>query len=100
MFYYDILNTKLGEILISANEQGITQLDFKNGKHFAGIGMDWIADNIKMKNVTDQLKAYFAGELHNFDVKLAPEGTDFQKKVWNELLNIPFGETRSYKEIA
>ena len=45
-----------------------------------------------------QLDEYFQGNRTRFDLKLNPHGTDFQKKVWNELLNIPFGKTRSYLE--
>lgn len=47
-----------------------------------------------------QLAAYFAGDLQSFDVPLDFRGTDFQKSVWQALLTIPFGETRSYGEIA
>lgn len=47
-----------------------------------------------------QLRAWFAGARRDFDLPLAPEGTDFQRAVWAELLRIPFGETRSYGQIA
>ncbi len=47
-----------------------------------------------------QLDEYFAGSRKTFDLPLALVGTDFQKRVWNALLEIPYGETRSYKEIA
>ena len=47
-----------------------------------------------------QLNEYFTGNRKIFDIPLHPIGTDFQKKVWGALLNIPYGETRSYKEIA
>ncbi|MGD0497860.1 MAG: methylated-DNA--[protein]-cysteine S-methyltransferase [Bryobacteraceae bacterium] len=47
-----------------------------------------------------QLRAYFDGHLRQFDLPLDPAGTDFQKRVWNALLGIPYGETRSYAEIA
>ena len=47
-----------------------------------------------------QLNEYFTGNRKIFDIPLRPIGTDFQKKVWHALLNIPYGETRSYKEIA
>jgi len=47
-----------------------------------------------------QLKEYFAGKRERFDVPLDMQGTEFQKKVWRQLLNIPFGETRSYGELA
>ena len=48
----------------------------------------------------DQLDAYFAGELESFDLPLAPHGTPFQLRVWDELTRIPYGETISYLELA
>lgn len=47
-----------------------------------------------------QLAEYLAGKRHKFDLKLAPKGTAFQQAVWKELLKIPYGQTRSYKELA
>ena len=47
-----------------------------------------------------QLAEYLAGKRKKFDVKLAPKGTAFQQKVWKELLKIPYGQTRSYKDLA
>jgi methylated-DNA-[protein]-cysteine S-methyltransferase len=53
-----------------------------------------------MFNVYTQLTDYFSGEGKYFDLPLEIEGTEFQKRVWNELLNIPYGKTISYKELA
>ena len=53
-----------------------------------------------LEQTKKQLDEYFAGNRKIFDIPLHPVGTDFQKKVWNALLDIPYGETRSYKEIA
>ncbi|MCH7973572.1 MAG: methylated-DNA--[protein]-cysteine S-methyltransferase [Bacteroidetes bacterium] len=53
-----------------------------------------------MHNVYPQLKEYFRGERKCFDLPLDIEGTEFQKKVWDELIKIPFGTTISYKELA
>src|SRR5579871_2890653 len=53
-----------------------------------------------LRQVTDQLRAYFAGELTEFDLPLDLQGTPFQKRVWEELLRIPYGETRSYSFVA
>jgi methylated-DNA-[protein]-cysteine S-methyltransferase len=47
-----------------------------------------------------QLAEYFAGERRDFDIPIAPHGTDFQQRVWRELVKIPFGETRTYGELA
>ncbi len=47
-----------------------------------------------------QILSYFEGKLQSFDVNLSPEGTEFQKKVWSELLKIPYGKTISYNDLA
>ena len=53
-----------------------------------------------LAEATRQLAAYFAGDLTEFDLPLDPQGTEFQQRVWRELLRIGYGETRSYGEIA
>lgn len=53
-----------------------------------------------LTKAADQLAEYFAGRRKEFDLPLNPEGTDFQRKIWNALQKIPFGETRSYKQLA
>ncbi len=53
-----------------------------------------------MTDVIGQLSEYFAGKRMSFDLKVKFEGTEFQKAVWNALLTIPYGETRTYKDIA
>ena len=60
----------------------------------------WIADDGAFPDAVEQLEAYFTGELTEFDLDLDMMGTPFQKKVWAALLTIPYGETRSYGEIA
>jgi methylated-DNA-[protein]-cysteine S-methyltransferase len=57
-------------------------------------------DDPYMYNIYRQLKEYFAGERKEFDVPLDLKGTEFQKRVWSELMNIPYGTTISYKELA
>jgi methylated-DNA-[protein]-cysteine S-methyltransferase len=63
-------------------------------------GMERNDSNLVLRETMLQLRAYFAGELRDFDVPLDMQGTAFQKRVWNELLRIPYGETRSYMQIA
>lgn len=53
-----------------------------------------------LREAERQLKAYLAGRLRDFDLPLAPRGTPFQQKVWAALTAIPYGETRSYKQVA
>jgi methylated-DNA-[protein]-cysteine S-methyltransferase len=61
---------------------------------------EWQVDNAAFVEVVDQLQSYFAGERKNFELDLVLEGTDFQKKVWTALQEIPYGETISYKKLA
>ncbi len=63
-------------------------------------GDQLIDDPARTARVEGQLDEYFAGDRDRFDLELAPEGTDFQKQVWNDLLDIPAGQTRTYSEIA
>lgn len=95
IFYY---NTKIGIIGIEENGTAITKLDFINKD---------VQEEILEKNETEllretikQLKEYLDGKRTLFDLPLEPKGTEFQKKVWNALKEIPYGETRSYGEIA
>lgn len=53
-----------------------------------------------LRSAAQQLAAYFSGDLQTFDVPLRLEGTDFERRVWNALLSIPYGETRTYGQIA
>ena len=67
---------------------------------FPSIGADWHEDRSALATVVDQLDAYFAGTLRSFDLPLAPQGTAFQKRVWDALLEIPYGTTTTYGQIA
>jgi methylated-DNA-[protein]-cysteine S-methyltransferase len=60
----------------------------------------WVDDDGAFDDAVRQLEAYFAGDLTEFDLELDLVGSDFQKKVWAQLLAIPYGETRTYGEIA
>ncbi|WP_109400653.1 methylated-DNA--[protein]-cysteine S-methyltransferase [Proteus sp. TJ1640] len=96
--YQDYLDAPVGfpkpYISITANEKGITSLYFVNDKDVAVNPSSVINQCIK------QLKEYFAGKRTAFSVPLAPEGTEFQSRVWKTLQTIPYGEIWSYKKLA
>jgi methylated-DNA-[protein]-cysteine S-methyltransferase len=98
--YYNIIESPIGPILLVGNEKGLKHLNFQKGKRRVEIPVDWIENYEFFREAARQLEAYFSGKLQSFDLKLAPEGTDFQKYVWKALCEIPYGETRTYKEIA
>jgi methylated-DNA-[protein]-cysteine S-methyltransferase len=60
----------------------------------------WRENNSPFAEVIRQLQAYFGGQLREFKLRLAPEGTEFQLRVWNSLRTIPYGETISYAQLA
>jgi methylated-DNA-[protein]-cysteine S-methyltransferase len=86
------LHTPLGEVTISEDGGAIVALDW-------GRGRDQEATPL-LRDACDQLQEYFDGKRMSFDLPLAPEGSDFQKRVWAALCTIPPGETRSYADIA
>ncbi|TWX63061.1 methylated-DNA--[protein]-cysteine S-methyltransferase [Colwellia sp. C1TZA3] len=97
--YYWTYQSPLGEIALTANDNGLSALAFQAGKSpitLAGL----TEDNSKFKQVIQQLTEYFNGDRKHFDLPLAPDGTNFQKQVWQALIQIPCGETKSYAWIA
>jgi methylated-DNA-[protein]-cysteine S-methyltransferase len=98
--YYHIVESPIGPILLAGDEEGLKYLNIRKGKKKIEVPDDWRENKEFFREISGQLEAYFAGELKSFDVKLAPEGTEFQKSVWKALCEIPSGETRAYKEIA
>lgn len=89
--------TKLGDICISEKDGAITNVDFF--RKTAEIG-EIIEETAPLKEADMQLQEYFLGKRTEFNLPLAPEGTPFQQKVWKALQEIPYGQTRSYGEIA
>jgi methylated-DNA-[protein]-cysteine S-methyltransferase len=88
------IKTPLGIATITGDENGISQISIS--------GEILISASIptSLQNAVFQLEEYFDGNRQTFNLKLNPKGTPFQQKVWQELLNIPFGKTCSYMDIA
>lgn len=91
--YYD---SKVGILEIEGTEKAITKVNFSDKKK---IKSDSNLPPI-LKKCLKQLDEYFKGKRQNFSLELQLEGTDFQKKVWEQLQRIPYGETASYKDVA
>ena len=88
------LKCPLGIIKVVADEKGITEISISD------LGEVSVSIPKQLEEVVTQLQDYFEGKRNIFNLKLNPKGTDFQKKVWKELLNIPFGKTISYLELS
>ncbi len=95
---FTIMPSPLGELLIARREAGLLFVEFYPIRKIPLA--DWQRDDGAFADVTGQLTAYFAGELKNFDVTLAPQGTPFQRRVWATLQTIPYGQTITYAELA
>ena len=101
IYFYDTKTKELGTIGIAADENHITNLFFeyeieniKKDKNYI------LRETFLIKKASEQLFEYLEGKRKNFELPLLKDGTDFQISVWNELIKIPYGETRSYKDIA
>jgi len=92
-----IYETKIGPIAITDNGTEITNMDIADDFYTANMN---VCETKLINNASSQLNEYLNGIRNTFDLPLNPEGTEFQKKVWAALCEIPYGETRSYKQIA
>jgi methylated-DNA-[protein]-cysteine S-methyltransferase len=94
----------VGTLLLTASAEGLTGVYFETSRHARPelplTRNDDPAARAVLEECVRQLDAYFRGTLREFDLPLSPAGTAYQKRVWDELRRIPFGETRSYGDLA
>ena len=95
-----VIDSPIGPLTLHGFDETLTRLDMHHERHAAPLPRDAERDDLAFGDAVDQLNAYFAGRLTTFDVRMQLVGTDFQKKVWSELCNIPYGETITYAEQA
>lgn len=102
MKYYTQFEGPFCDMVLVGNEKGLTNVEMMTGegKRKFELNKEWIRNDAFFEDAKQQLLEYFAGKRTTFDLKLNPQGTDFQKKVWKALSHIPFGELRSYKDVA
>ncbi|MCT4584708.1 MAG: methylated-DNA--[protein]-cysteine S-methyltransferase [Peptostreptococcaceae bacterium] len=97
--YYTEFDSEFGQIILIGDENGLFKLSIKTKEN--KINLDEFEKNDEFfKSIKKQLIEYFNKERKTFDIKLNLKGSEFQKKVWNELLNIPYGTVCTYKDIA
>jgi O-6-methylguanine DNA methyltransferase len=93
--YSSIHDSPIGPLTLVASERGLVALEFGKKER-----EDCVDDPKRLAPYHKQLNEYFAGKRQEFTVALDIRGTDFQKRCWQELLKIPYGQTRSYRQIA
>lgn len=96
--YKGQMESPVGTLFLSANEQGLTGLRFRETEEKDGEAAG--EEGAVISQAKRELEEYFAGKRTVFEVPLCLQGTPFQKKVWEALRQIPYGETRSYQEVA
>ncbi|WP_284455148.1 methylated-DNA--[protein]-cysteine S-methyltransferase [Alloalcanivorax xenomutans] len=101
----DVLTTPLGPMIALVDQQGaLVRLEFVDGQHHPASvhwrGLSYVRDAATVRPVAEQLDAYFAEQLTDFDVPLAPLGNAFLQEAWRHLRRVPYGTTISYGELA
>lgn len=99
--YYSQIPSPLGPVLVAGADAGISLVIFQEGPRKIVPPDDWQhRSSGPLRQAVEELQAYFLGGLEKFSTPLAPQGTDFQKKIWCALSEIPYGETSTYHELA
>jgi methylated-DNA-[protein]-cysteine S-methyltransferase len=97
---YTVTDSPLGRILLVGDRSGLVRINFQGGRTAVRPDPRWPRRDDLFDAAVRQLAAYFAGELRDFDLPLAPRGTPFQQAVWRAVRRIPYGRTATYAEVA
>ena len=94
------IDSPVGPLMLAADGSGLRHIEFRHNRHPANRA-DWHGgDNEVLQAAEAQLGEYFAGRRQRFELPLAPQGTAFQREVWQTLAEIPYGATWSYRDLA
>jgi methylated-DNA-[protein]-cysteine S-methyltransferase len=94
------IDSPIGELTLTSDDGLLTGIQMHEQRHLKEIPATYRRDDRGLAHVVEQLNAYFAGELSEFDLPMTMHGTEFQRRVWSALCEIPYGETISYGELA
>jgi methylated-DNA-[protein]-cysteine S-methyltransferase len=100
MNYYTVFDSPIGELLAVGDGASLSRLHMLGGRKRIDVNPAWQRDDAAFGAVRGQLDEYFAGERHEFELPLGMVGNQFERRVWDQLREIPYGETASYGEIA
>lgn len=102
MLYYDYYQSPRGRMLLVADDQTLTGVYFTGQKYHPRIDEKWKQDDRHgtLRRAKRELSEYFDGKLTRFTVKIAPQGTPFQRAVWKAIASVRFGHTIAYAELA
>jgi methylated-DNA-[protein]-cysteine S-methyltransferase len=97
---YRYLDAPVGRLLLAGDESALRLIGFQKGRHPQQPDSSWRQRADAFDDAVTQLMEYFAGRRRQFELSLAPEGTPFQQRVWRALLDVPYGATISYAQLA
>lgn len=100
--FYSRMSSPAGPLLLGTSETALVILEFDRGlpQSIAGEPVRWEESRSRTTETRTQLEEYFEGKRKQFTMPMDLRGTEFRRRCWNELLRIPYGETRTYAEIA
>ena len=97
---YTTFDSPIGELLAVGDERSLPKLHLQESRRPTPDGADRDRDDERFAALREQLGEYFAGARREFDLELELRGSEFERRVWDALRQIPYGETRAYGEIA
>jgi methylated-DNA-[protein]-cysteine S-methyltransferase len=99
---YGFYESPYGQMLLVASDAGLCGVYFDGQKYYPAIDAEWCRDeqHAAIAQARRELAGYFARKRQRFEIVLAPEGTPFQRKIWQAIARVSFGETISYAELA
>lgn len=97
---YAVVDSPIGQLLLAGRGDTLEVLWFLHGRRPATLDPSWRLAPGAFDGVARQLSEYFAGARTRFEIDVAPQGTEFQRRVWRALCEIPYGQTISYGELA
>ncbi len=98
--YFTWFDSPIGKLLLAGSDNALHKICFPQGRRPESPDDYWTCRPEAFTEVSHQLDRYFRGKTTEFDIPLAPEGTDFQIEVWQALQKIPYGQTCSYAAVA
>jgi methylated-DNA-[protein]-cysteine S-methyltransferase len=98
--FFTLTPSPVGDLLLVRTGEGLTRIEFHGGRTKDLPLHEWTETTTPFQDTISQLQLYFSGKLKKFNLPLAPQGTPFQQSAWQALLDIPYGETRSYGDVA
>lgn len=97
--YYTFMPSPVGAFLVAGTDRVLCRTAFSESEQFV-LGDEWVEDAAPLAYAVEPLQSYFNGELTEFNVPLRMDGSEFQVAVWKALMDVPYGKTASYGDIA